>query len=567
MAGETGGAAVLFRVLGPLETRVPGEDGPRRVARKPAALLARLLVDRGEWVDCTRLVEAIWPDRVPPRSAQSNIKSYVWQIRHDLLPADDHGPRIEARAGAYRLCAEPGEVDVECFRQHTADGRTAMARGDAAGAVRHLEAAAALWRGTPFAELPDEVVAPVVAELEELRWEARETLADALTAVRRHREAIALLRDLTAADPLREGPWARLVLALVRTGRRSEALATYDNARRVLADELGVDPGRALAEAHRLALAEPATRRVRCDLPRDVPDFTGRSGETARLAELSRSAATTVPVAVVDGMPGVGKTAFAVHVAHRIAGEFPDGQLFVDLAPDGEPLGAGVLLARLLRGAGVRDIPDTVAERAAAWRAHLAGRRVLLVLDDASSGDQVRPLLPGSAGCMVVITTRTRVLRLDAIEPMTLTPLSAAQTATLFRSGTAAATDDVVREVVRRTGGLPAAVRAATALHRSRPQWTPKQFAVRLGEETTRTATALVEPTYCELDDRQRRLLHAVAAAPDGGLVTRETDRVLEHLVDHHLVLASSPGGYAVHPVVRAYAHHVTPTLRELTAV
>jgi hypothetical protein len=278
----------------------------------------------------------------------------------------------------------------------------------------------------------------------------------------------------------------------------------------VLADELGVDPGRALAEAHRHALAEPATRRVRCDLPRDVPDFTGRSGEVARLTELSRSAAATVPVVVVDGMPGVGKSAFAVHVAHRIAGEFPDGQLFVDLSPDGEPLGADVLLARLLRAAGVRDIPDTVVERAAAWRALLAGRRVLLVLDDASSSDQVRPLLPGSAGCMVVITARTRVLHLDAIEPMTLTPLPATQTADLFRSGTGTSADDVVREVVRRTGGLPAAVRAATALFRERPQWTSGQFATRLGEETTRTATALAEPIYHELDDRQRRLLHAV---------------------------------------------------------
>jgi DNA-binding SARP family transcriptional activator len=509
---------MLFRVLGPLETQV--RDEHRRVARKPAALLARLLVSRGEWVDCNQLIEAIWPDRVPPRSALSNIKSYIWQIRHDLLPPHDNGPTIEARAGAYRLCAEPGEVDVECFRRHTAEGRTALAQGDAAGAVHHLEAAAALWRGTPFAELPDELVAPVVAELEELRWEVRESLADALIAVRRHREGIALLRDLTTADPLREGPWARLVMALVRTGRRSEALATYDDARRVLADELGVDPGRELAEAHRHALAEePATRRARCDLPRDVPDFTGRSREAARLTELSRSAATTVPVVVIDGMPGVGKSALAVHAAHRIAGQFPDGQLFVDLSPDGAPLGADVLLARLLRAAGVRDIPDTVAERAAAWRAHLAGQRVLLVLDGASSSDQVRPLLPGSAGCMVVITARTRVLHLDAIEPMTLTPLPAAQTADLFRSRTGASAD-VVREVVRRTGGLPAAVRAATALFHARPQWTPAQFAARLGE------------------------LHAVATMPDGGLDARAADRALEHLVDR-----------------------VAPALRELTAV
>jgi tetratricopeptide (TPR) repeat protein len=339
-----------------------------------------------------------------------------------------------------------------------------MADGDPADAVDHLDAALALWRGRPFAELTGEAAAPVVAELEELRWELRETLADALTAQGRSREAIALLRELTAADPLREGPWARLVRALLHAGRRSEALATYARARTVIADELGVDPGRELVEVYRQALVEPTSRRAaRCELPRAVPDFTGRDREVAGVARLSRSSATCVPVAVITGEPGVGKTALAVHAAHRIAGQFPDGQLYVDLRR--EPLAGTDLLARLLRRLGVHDIPSGLEERAAAWRAELAGRRLLLVLDDAASAEQVRPLLPGSPGCMVLITADS-ALRLDAVETIVLPPLPPRETATRFRAGVLDAPSDIVREATRLTGGVPAVIRNA-APHRT----------------------------------------------------------------------------------------------------
>jgi DNA-binding SARP family transcriptional activator len=405
---------VLFRVLGPLETR-----SQRWGARKPATLLATLLLSAGEWVSVDRLVDAVWSDQEPPASAESNVKTYVWQIRKALR---DEASRIEGRPGAYRVRVAPGDLDVDCFREHTRHVRRAMADHDPARAVEHLDAALALWRGRPFAELTSTAAAPVVSELLELRWELRETLADALTALDRFPDAIALLRELTAADPLREGLWARLVRALLHVERRGEALATYDRARTVLATELGVDPGPELAAAHREALAAvAATRRVgRCELPRAVPDFTGRDREVARVAHLSRSSGTCVPVAVIDGPPRAGKTAFAVHVAHRIASRFPDGQLYVDLRR--EPLSGMDLLARLLRAFGVHDIPVGLEERAAAWRAELAGRRVLLVLDAAVSEEQVVPLLPGSPGCMVLITTSAR-LDLDAVETITLAPV------------------------------------------------------------------------------------------------------------------------------------------------
>lgn len=489
---------MLFRVLGPLEVAVPeGGSTTTRVTRKPAALLAALLLDAGRWVEFDRLVEAVWPDRTPPRSAWSNLKSYAWQLRRFLPATRDGGPRVEGRPGAYRLRVEPGELDVDRFRQLTVDARHAMSRGDLPEAVHHLEDASALWRGRPFAELADDLVAPVVSELSELRWEVRETLADALTAQGRLREAVALLRELTTAAPLREGPWARLVMALVRAGRRSEALATYDQARRVIADELGVDPGPELAEAYRQALTGPSPstsdRPLRSDLPRAVPDFTGREREVARLIRLSRSGG--VPVAVIDGRPGIGKTALAVHVAHLLADHFPDGRLHVDLRADG-PLSAHDALARLLRAAGVRDVPAALEERAALWRATLTGRRVLLLLDDATDADQVRPLLPGSAGCMVLVTTSAPLLHLDAVDPITLTPLPPDHTTTLFRTATGdrTPTTDVLHQVIRHTGGHPAAIRKAAAIFRSRPQWTAHRFGTLLAPaRETRVVPAAAE--------------------------------------------------------------------------
>ena len=464
---------MLFRVLGPLETCPPGGAARRWGARKPAALLATLLLNAGEWVSCERLVDAVWTGRTPPPSAESNVKTYVWQLRKSL---GERASSIESGHGAYRITVAAGDLDVDRFKDHTRLARHAMADGDPAGAVVHLETALALWRGVPFADLPDDVTAPVVAELDELRWELRETLADALTALGRFRDAVALLRELTIADPLRERLWARLVRVLVRADRRSEALAAYERARTVIADELGVGPGPDLTEAHRLALADP-TASLR-ELPRAVPDFTGRQREVASIVHLSRSSGTCVPVAVVDGEPGIGKTALAVHVAHLVAERFPDGQLYVDLNRDHGP----DLLARLLRKVGLHDVPAAEDDRAAAWRAALAGRRVLLVLDGAASEDQVTPLLPGTAGCMVLVTTDAQ-LRLEAVRTTTLTALSATETTALFRADAPYAPADVVREAAGLTGGIPSAVRTAAALAHRHPRWTGHRLAAELAAQ------------------------------------------------------------------------------------
>jgi DNA-binding SARP family transcriptional activator len=467
---------MFFRVLGPLETCSPGRES-RRSARKPATLLVRLLAAAGEWVSWEKLIDAIWYGQVPPVSARSNIKSYVWQLRRDLPPAAG-GPRIEYRAGAYRVRVDTGELDVDWFEQYVADARRAMVNGDLADAVQHLTKGLALWRGGPFPELPAETALPLVANLTEMRCEAREMLADALAGQSRYQEAIADLRELTIEDPLREGPWARLVRTLHRAGRRSEALVTYEHARAVLADELGVEPGPELVSARREALAERQVRPRR-ELPRDVPDFTGRTDEVARLVELSRTAATSVPVAVIDGIPGVGKTALAVHVAHRIAERFPDGQLFLDLGQG--TMTAGKTLARLLRTIGVPDsaIPATTSERAAMWRAELAVRRLLLVLDDGASAGHIEPLLPGSPGCMVLVTTRTRPLRLPAVDIVSLGPLGFEHAAELFLAGAGDRRMGTVHDVVHLCGGVPAAIRSAATDFWIRPKWTGQHVSGR----------------------------------------------------------------------------------------
>ncbi|MET0133768.1 MAG: BTAD domain-containing putative transcriptional regulator [Kibdelosporangium sp.] len=562
---------MFFRVLGPLETQQPGVPTVQWVTRKPATLLATLLLNAGHWVSCDQLTEVIWHGQVPPLSARSNIKSYVWQIRRALPPAAD-GPRIESRSGAYRLHVADGELDVDCFRRHAAEARKVMADGDLPAAVRHLTAALGLWRGTPFPELVMAAEDPLVANLVEMRWELRETLADVLAEQGQYREAIVLLRELTAEGPLREGAWTRLVRTFHQAGRRSEALATYEHARAVLADELGVEPGQDLADAHRRASTEQPGRprvleRPRCDLPRDVPDFTGRADQVARLTELGRSSATSVPVAVLDGMPGVGKTALAVHVARRIAGQFPDGQLFIDL---GAQQSSGDVLARLLRTIGIsaRAIPATTDERAAMWRSALAGHRMSLVLDDARSAEQVEPLLPGNPGCMVLVTSRAR-LRLAGADGVTLDPLGRVESAALFLAGAGDwrtnAEPQAIAEIIRLCEGVPAAIRAAVGLFRSRPKWTVGQLVAHLADEPGLGVAALIESAYRRLADPERRMLHVAGLAPDGeldvpraaqaaGISAAEARQRLENLADHHLLGQPSPGQYAVHSAVRDFA-------------
>jgi len=558
---------MLFHLLGPVEAHTSTDDVIGLPAGKPTAVLATLLLNANRWVRVEQLVTAIWPDDAVPSSAVSNLKTYVWQLRK-VLPEAIDGPRIGSRPGAYRIVVGAGELDVDRAEGLATDARLALTDGHLAKAAHLFADALDLWRGEACDGAELDVPVGLLAWLTELRRELQEGLAEAYLGIGRTREAINLLRGLTDEDPFREGSWARWMLALDDAGRHGAALTVYDRIRAILADELGTEPGwelrDALATVHRSQRARRPTRRR--DLERDVPDFTGRTAEVAKLSALDRSSGGAVPVAVIDGMPGVGKTALAVHVAHRLAPSYPDAQLQITLGT-AEP---AAVLDRLLRAVGVADeaIPADPADRAALWRAELAGRRMLVLLDDARSAAQVRPLLPGSPGSLVLITTRSRSLRLGGVCAVTVEPLPDIAAAELFRRVVAdpRPKEDpaAVVEVARLCGGLPAALRAAAESFRVRPTWTVHDLADRLAETSPAELTAavdLISSAVRSLPERTRRVLAALAAIPrDGdaaavatavGCTPPQARPALEDLVDRHLAVQPKFGRYHLHPLVR----------------
>jgi DNA-binding SARP family transcriptional activator len=544
---------VLFHVLGPVQAHLPDGDLPK--ARKPITVLATLLLHASCWVRTDTLIDATWPQVATPTSAEANLKTYIWQLRKALPPTSDGTPRIDSRPGAYRLRVGPGELDVDMAEALARQARTVE---DPKLAEHCYAKALRLWRGEPFEGVRVQDTG-VLAGLAELRRELRSGRADALARLGRTREAVAELRTLTEQDPLCEGSWAQWMRVLCAAGRHEAALAVYDKARSLLNTELGADPGEELAGAHRYALAAIGATRHR-DLPRELPfalpDFTGRSTELATLTGFGDG------VVVIDGMAGVGKTALAVHAARRLVESYPDGQLYVDVADHTEP---AQLLDRLLRRLDVLRIPAGLADRAARWRAELAGRRVVVVLDDARSAAQVWPLLPGE-GCVVLVTTRSRRLTVDGARHITLDPLPRADAIALFRAAVADWRAEVepaaVADVIRRCGSLPLAIRAAAARLRARPAWTVTQLAERLvASGELDGVTEVFDEAVRSAPPGPHRVLTALAVLPGdvtagkaatvtGGSVTAAR-RALEDLLDRHLVVQRGADRFGLHPLIR----------------
>jgi RecA/RadA recombinase len=432
-----------------------------------------------------------------------------------------------------------------------------------------------------------------IAQLEQVRWELRDRLSATLIVAGRYVEAIALLRSLIAEDPLREGMWARLIGALNGVGRRGEALTAFQQARRLLLDQLGVDPGPQLEEAQRQVLAgepprvdvEPAgvetLRPARpAGLPRDIPDFVGHDADMQALLEVGRRGSQ---VAVVDGMPGSGKTTLALHVAHMLADDYPDGQVFCDLRGhdrQAAPTAAVDVLGGLLRSFGVREeaIPADADERAAQWRSILASRRVLVMLDDAIDAAQIRPLLPGGGRCFVIVTSRRRLAEPDGAYIRTIDPLS--EDSALVLLGAAVGDDRVAadpatgRDAVRLCGNLPIAVRIAAHRLRQRPAWSVSALVQRLRDEQTRLAElrvanrdllSIFATSYVRLDIDGQRLFRLVGTTMDcdvdrdsvaalADMPPARAEVILEALLDQHLLTGRCDGRYRMHPLLRSYA-------------
>ncbi|RKR91883.1 DNA-binding SARP family transcriptional activator [Micromonospora pisi] len=559
---------VLFHVLGPLE--VHNATVHRFGSSKPATVLAALLLQPNSWVTVDHLVETTWQEQAVPASAEANLKTYVWQLRR-LLPEHDGRTRIESRSGAYRLRVGPGDLDADRAGELASEARR-TATDDTAAALTLVQEALRLWRGRPFEGVEAAVCAAVVTRFEELHLRLREHLAELQLVLGHGQDAVATLRTVTADAPLREGAWAQLVRTLHAADMRAEALAACRRAGELLSTELGVEPGPVLAEAQRLVLGVARPARTRRELPRDI----ALVGRTAEVAAVRRAATELAPVVLVDGMAGVGKTALAVHAAHRLAPGYPDGHFFVNLRgadPRSAPA-APAVLGRLLRGIGTpaAEMPSDLDERSALWRSELARRRVLLVLDDVPDGDQLAPLLPAAPGCLTLVTTSNRGWHPDGAVRVGLEPLGDRAAAALLVAavgGPLAVVDHAaVAAVVRHCGGLPAALRDAAARLRTRPHWTVRRLAEELDDDPCRVLSdALrrsISDASSQLDSPEVAAWHALGDLPSEfeatvaaralGMTTTAARPVLEKLVDRGLLAVSSPERYRSHVLLRHLA-------------
>jgi DNA-binding SARP family transcriptional activator len=616
---------VEFRILGSLEIW----SGGRRVTlggRRAECVLATLLLDINRVVPVARLVDAGWDERPPPTAAHQ-VRKTVAELRRRLPGGPD---LIHTDGAGYRIVLSEDQLDLSRFDALLRRAREATADGQPDQVITHLRQALDIWRGPAFAGLDGLVITAAATVLDERRLAATDQLMDLCLAAGEARELVAALRAQLAEHPLREKTRGQLMVALYRCGRQAEALHLYDQGRRVLAEQLGVDPGPDLmnlhermlrndpallapAESSRLAEslrndesgqpaepaeAGPATSTVTdptipdrpSTLPYDVPDFVGRETELVRIQEWARTqVGDGLAILTIDGMPGVGKTSLMLHAARRVAEGFPDGQLFIDLhGLDGgrEPMRPAEALYVLLYESGVpgERMPEDVPARAALWRAQTAHRKLLILLDNAADAAQVRPLLPGAAGCLVMITSRSRPVGLDGILPISLElppRVEAIQLVTRILGARRVAREpENADALVAACGGLPLAIRvAATRLH-NRPQWSIGHLVDRLADRERRltelsvddrSVAAAISLSYDALDPDSRRTLgllgllpevefdaYAVAALADTPVAVAE--RRLEDLVDARLVTLGAQGHYQLHDIIRSFARAVERT-------
>ncbi len=609
---------------------------------KVRALLAALLLEAGRVVSVESLKDALWGG-APPASAQASLHNHVARLRRLL----DDPERLRAVPPGYVLRVEQGELDVHVFERHVAAARGAHITHNWEGVVREGAAALALWRGTPLSGLPAELGGyAFVQRLEEARLLLLEWRYDAGLAVGGARldGLVPELAALTAEHPLREAYHRQLMLALHRTGRQAEALAVHRDLRARLVEELGVEPGRLVREAHAEVLQgtrapvrppaavggeregeredkdqavtgtkpggahgppDPPDARVPprqpaasapaptpspspapAQLPPPPPHFTGRIPEQSDVRHTLLDQRSHV---VISGMAGVGKSALALHVAHQLQNRFPDGQLYINLhgaTPGMAPLTPAQALAALLRDLGTepRRVPEDPDAAAALLRSLLAPTRTLLVLDDAANAAQVRPLLPGGAGCAVIVTSRSPLAALDGARRFPLAPLSDEESAALLRAASGRDALDAGHRLVELTGRLPLALRIVAARLAARHALTPDVLAGQLAATGGRLH-------HLEYDDLSVRRSLAVAhdalaassreADRDAALVlrglgtldlpaygapllahlvgidARRAEAALDRLVDVALLEETAYGRYAPHDLVRDYAREL----------
>ena len=615
-----------FGLLGPLAVR----DGSRQVsvsAPRQRVLLATLLLNAGRVVSLDTLGETLWEGQLPA-GARGALHSAVQRLRSTLGPPG--ADLVETRPPGYQIKVGDGEFDVREFGVLAARGHAAAEAGAWGQAAGRLREALALWRGEPLADVPSQLLRDrEVPALEDQRLQALVARIDADLHLGRHGEVVAELRQLVAAHPLQEQFHAQLMLSLYRSGRQADALAAYQDVRRVVADELGIDPSPELRLLHQriltadsgllpgpdgsppdsasvtlsLAAGIPgdsvaAQRVVPRQLPAATRHFAGRAGALRALTELAAEAAETAGtsqatvISVINGTAGIGKTTLALHFAHQSAGRFPDGQLYVNLRgfdPAGPPVAPEEALRLLLDALSVPAgrVPAGLDAQAGLYRSLLAGQRMLVLLDNARDVDQVRPLLPASPGCLVIVTSRNQLTSLVAAEgaaPLTLDVLTDGEAHELLtrRLGAQRVADDpgAADELIQQCARLPLALSIAAARTASQPGLPLAALTADLCDARGRldaldaghaatNVRAVLSWSYQQLDAPTARLfrllgLHAgpdisaAAAASLARLPVDETRRRLGDLGRAHLLTEHAPDRFSGHDLLRVYAAELT---------
>jgi DNA-binding SARP family transcriptional activator/predicted negative regulator of RcsB-dependent stress response len=585
-----------FGLLGAVAVCTDGEFTSVRWPM-PRSVLATLLLNANRVVRTERLIDVVWGED-PPANAQASLHNHVMRLR--ALLAGAGSGQIRTVAPGYLIDVAAGDLDLDEFTRRSQRGRAALSAEDWDAAARELAAALDLWRGEPLAD----VTSPVLREQEaprlaQLRLDALEARIEADLRLGRTTEIIDELSRLVCLHPLRERLHGQLMMACYRAGRQAEALSAYQRAREVLTTELGIEPGPELRRLHQQILAgnlAPAASQRRsmvvrpAHLTADLADFTGREDQVKALTGLLGGAGQrpgVVPVGVVTGPGGVGKTSLAVHVAHLVRDSFPDGQLVVRLGGAGaNPAEPGQVLARFLRdlGADSGSEPAGEAERSAQFRSMLAGRRVLILLDDARDSAQVAPLLPGTSGCAVIVTSRNPLSDVPGARQVPLAAFTSDQALVLLSriigGSRMRAGEQAAAAVAALCAGLPLALRIAGSRLAARPHWRIEDLAGRLANAAERldelatgdlSVRASFDVSYGNLPQKaalvppaQAFRLLSLWAGPDTGVpaaaalfgsTVPAAEKALEALLDSHLVEPGCwAGRYRFHDLLGVYA-------------
>jgi DNA-binding SARP family transcriptional activator len=604
---------VRVSVLGPV-TAWQGEHEISPGQPRQRAVLGVLATRANRVVSRSELVDAVWGHQ-SPASAEGGIYTYVAGLRRILepdRPRRDPGRVLVSAGAGYMLRLGPDALDAVVFERDLGQARKLRAQGDLSASANMLDHALGLWRGMAFAGVPGPFADAERQRLAELRTAAAEERADVFIALGRHEEALPDLTVLVAEHPMRERSRGLLMIALYRCGRQAEALQAYRDARDALAEELGIDPGSELSRIHQQVLAmDPALDPpkaavtaaaaagqgtegredgIPAQVPLEISGFTGRQSELGRLhSMLPGTAGTTIPVAVITGMAGIGKTALAIRFARQVLPQFPDGQLYVNLRgfdPSGLPLQPGDVLRRFCDALGVppKRVPDAIEAQVGLFRSLLDGKRMLLVLDNARTTEQVRPLLPGSPGCMVLITSRSQLTGLVAAEGARPLPLDVlthdeARQVLDLRLGAdrTAAEETAAAELIRLCARLPLALSVISARAATQPGLGLADLAAELhdgqarldlldaGDEATTNVRAVFFWSYqqlCEKTARMFRLLGTQsstdispgAAGSLADIPLEEARAALAELTRASLLSEPVVGRYAFHDLLRAYA-------------